>query len=160
MDKKTIAALLMAGGGIVFFASIAQPTQSPNAKVTQWDDEIHNALRATGVSPAIIAATIEIESGGRPTATGTSGEFGLMQLMCPTAEQVGFSGACENLFVPKVNILFGAKYLAWQSRRYGGNLEKVFSAYNAGTATSKNRQYVNKAMSAYRRYLRYYGGIR
>ena len=157
MDKK-LATLILAGGGVLLLVGVAQSSgkESPNLKVTRWDDEIFNASRHTGVSPAMIAAVIEVESGGTPTVTGGSGEFGLMQIMCATAEQVGFSGDCQNLFIPKINILYGAKYLAWQLKRYNGNIEQVFSAYNAGTATARNRSYVEKAVAAHRRYTEYY----
>ena len=159
MDKKT-AAILIIGGGILALASGAAATvvtrkRSLNPTVTQWDEYIYLAAQNTQVAPAIIAAVIEVESGGRANSTGTVGEIGLMQIKCDTAKQMGYVGDCQKLYNPDLNILYGAKYLAWQSKRYGGNLRMIFSAYNAGTATSSNPTYVGKAMSAYQRYVEF-----
>lgn len=130
--------------------------KSPNANVTRWDEYINVASQQTQVASPLIAAVIEVESSGNPDSTGTVGEVGLMQVKCETAKDMGYPWECKRLYLPELNILYGAKYLAWQSRRYGGNLRLILSAYNAGTATSKNPTYVNKAMSAYQRYMPYY----
>lgn len=162
MDKKTTSLLMLIGGGILALvsasavASVVRKRWSPNSRVTKWDEYIYAAAQSTNVAPPIIAAVIEVESGGMPDSTGTVGEIGLVQIKCDTARQMGYQGECKTLYQPALNILYGAKYLAWQSKRYGGNLRMIFSAYNAGTATSTNSAYVNKAMSAYQYYTEYY----
>jgi len=157
---KTLLILLI-GGGLLVIGSAAVASRpdgkipSPNPNVTRWDNYIH--FYSSGSSPkALIAAIIEVESMGNPNAIGAAGEFGLMQLKCATARQVGFEGECKVLNDPKLNIFYGTKYIRWQWARYKGDLRKVISAYNAGTATSANITYVNKTMSAYQRYLSYY----
>lgn len=161
MDKKTATVLLIIGGGILALLSSAtiitvRRKRSPYARVTRWDEYILPVAQNTQVHPAVIAAVIEVESDGRPSIRGTAGEFGLMQLKCETARDMGFVWDCKRLYQPELNILYGSKYLAYQTKRYGGNLRMVLSAYNAGTATSANQAYVDKAMSAYLRYMEYY----
>ena len=160
MDKKTASILLIGGGALALLSSAAVVTvvrrKSPNANVTRWDEYIRAVAQQMQIAQPIIAAVIEVESSGNPKATGTVGEFGLMQIKCETARDMGYPYDCQRLYAPDLNILYGAKYLAYQSKRYGGNLRLILSAYNAGTATSKNPTYVNKAMAAYQRYLPYY----
>lgn len=164
MDKKTAATIMFMGGGLFLIIggavakkartpSLSPQPPSPNPNVTRWDDYI---LRS-GVSAPIVAAIIEVESGGYDGAKGTSGEIGLMQVKCDTARQVGYTGECQNLFAPLANILYGSKYMLWQLNRYNGDISRAFSAYNAGTATDANPLYVQKSLSAYHRYLTYYG---
>lgn len=162
MDKTWTTVFLIGGGLVLLSASVAavsvshpKPT-SPNPKVTRWDDYIYRAVDITGIRPAIIAATIEIESSGYSGTTGAANEIGLMQIKCDTAKMMGFKGDCARLFNPDLNVLYGAKYLKFQFHRYDDNVEKMFSAYNAGTYTKANKTYVSRAMSAYRQYLRYY----
>lgn len=160
MDKKTASILLIGGGVVALLSSAAVVSvvrkKSPNVSVTRWDKYINAAALQTQIASPIIAAVIEVESSGNPDSTGTVGEFGLMQIKCETAKDMGYAWDCQRLYMPELNILYGAKYLAWQSKRYGGNLRLILSAYNAGTATSKNPTYVNKAVAAYQRYLPYY----
>lgn len=160
MDKKTASLLLIGGGAIALLSTVTVVSvvrkKSPNANVTRWDEYINAAALQTQVAKPIIAAVIEVESNGNPKSTGTVGEIGLMQMKCETAKDMGYVWDCKRLYLPDLNILYGAKYLAWQSKRYGGNLRLVLSAYNAGTATSANPTYVNGAMAAYQRYLPYY----
>lgn len=162
MDKKTASLLLIGGGAVALLSTatvvsvVQRKRVSPQANVTRWDKYIQAAAQQTQVAPPIIAAVIEVESSGNPDSTGTAGEFGLMQIKCETAKDMGYFWDCQRLYLPEINILYGAKYLAYQSKRYGGNIRLILSAYNAGTATSKNPTYVNKTMAAYQRYLPYY----
>ena len=160
MDKKTTSILLIGGGVVALLSSVAVVSvvrkRTPNANVTRWDEYINAAALQTQIARPIIAAVIEVESSGNPDSRGTVGEIGLMQIKCETAKDMGYVWDCQRLYTPELNILYGAKYLAYQSRRYGGNLRLILSAYNAGTATSKNPTYVNRAMSAYQRYMPYY----
>lgn len=160
MNQETVVVVLIGGGLLLLAGGAAAATivtkTSPNPNVTRWDEYIYLVSSQTQVPKAIIAAIMEIESSGRKDAKGTSGEFGLMQIKCDTARQVGFTGECKDLFIAYTNIFWGAKYLQWQWTRYNGNLSQVFSAYNAGTATDANPLYVRKVRSAYQRYMEYY----
>lgn len=166
MDKTWTTVLLLGGGLVLLSAAAAASAAavsalrpkpvSPNPKVTRWDDYIYRAVDITGVQPAVIAATIQIESSGYSGTTGAADEIGLMQIKCDTAKMMGFKGDCARLFNPDLNVLYGAKYLKHQLQRYDGNLAKMFSAYNAGTYTKANKTYVGRAMRAYQQYQNYY----
>jgi len=164
---------LLGGGvlaGLALFASYqeeaeggipqAQGEQSP--RVLRWLPLIRTAVRRAGnvVPIPVVLATIDHESGGNENARGSSrdkqfpgmgGEFGLMQLMPSTAHglEIPFFKAMD----PATNIDGGVRLLTKLWKKYEGNLENVFSAYNRGTANpSKNRPYVNLSLSLYETY--------
>ena len=105
----------------------------------------------------LVLAVISVESGGNPNARlhEANGQWsrGLMQVQEPTAAQMGYRNA--NLNDPDVGIEVGTKYLAWQVRRYQGNLRHAVPAYNAGTMKKRsdgryiNQGYVDKVFSRY-----------
>lgn len=114
--------------------------------VTEHRENIIGASSAWDVPASLIAAMIHQESGGDPQAFGFSNEYGLMQILCSTAKDIGFQGDCNQLFSPSVNLYYGTKYLRWQYDRYG-NWRKAISAYNAGHYTETNRGYTDSVMS-------------
>lgn len=81
-----------------------------------------------GISPKLVDAVIQVESGYDYTAVSPSGAKGLMQLMDSTAEEVGVT----NVFDPEQNIRGGTEYLSKMIDRYNGNLTYALAAYNAG----------------------------
>lgn len=93
----------------------------------RWDAQILEASRQTGVDPALIAAVMQQESGGNPSARSPVGALGLMQLMPGTAQGLGVNPAD-----PHQNIMGGARYLAQQLRTFGGSPILAAAAYNAG----------------------------
>lgn len=67
----------------------------------------------------------------------------------------------QKLFDPAINIECGVKYLAWQMRRYNGDLYKVIPAYNSGSVKFKdghliNQYYLDKTLTFYEDF----GGIK
>ncbi len=58
--------------------------------------------------------------------------YGLMQVRCITARGLGFSGDCQELFDPDLNIHLGTRLLGQLRQHYGDNLARVYSAYNSG----------------------------
>lgn len=67
--------------------------------------------------------------------------------------QYGFKGSAYELYDPIVNIDIGARHLAWNLKRYGGDIEKALSSYNAGSYTESNREsYINIVMKLYKKY--------
>ncbi|MDR3704090.1 MAG: lytic transglycosylase domain-containing protein [Candidatus Sulfopaludibacter sp.] len=92
---------------------------------------IDGAAQAHQLSPELIRAVIEKESGFKPCAVSRKGALGLMQLMPATAEQFGL----RDVFDPKENIDAGTKYLKQLLDKYGGDLAKALGAYNAGPTT-------------------------
>jgi len=108
-----------------------------------FENLIRNAAGRYGVPTAVITAIIDQESSFNPNARGSAGEYGLMQLMCQTANFMGFSGDCELLRDPATNIEYGTKYLQYQYNRYGSWVDAV-AAYNAGSVfKNSSGQYTN-----------------
>ncbi len=92
---------------------------------------ISDASHQTGLSPNLIAAVIQTESHGDPSAISRSGAAGLMQLMPDTAHQYGV----VNAFDPAQNVSAGSRYLHDLILRYHHNMHLALAAYNAGPAT-------------------------
>jgi len=110
------------------------------------------------LSPHLVKAVIQVESGYWNYAVSCSGAQGLMQLMPSTASILG----CKNSFEPEENIKAGCKYLRELMNMFG-DLTLVVAAYNAGPGMVRRSggvppryqtiHYVEKVMKAYRGYL-------
>lgn len=96
---------------------------SPNVQ-----DAIIQASNATGVSLPLLARIANQESGFNPSAQSEAGATGLFQTMPETASELGI----EDMTNPYQSAMGGAKYIAQQLQRYGGNINKALAAYNAG----------------------------
>lgn len=118
------------------------------------DIEVVSALRQ--LDPDLVEAIVMVESyGGRadafrhepgfwtkyladnPRYAGknprrVSSSYGLMQVMYPTAVDLGFRHEPEMLFLPGMNLDYGTKYLASLMKRFDGNTELAVRAYNGG----------------------------
>lgn len=113
------------------------------------------------IDESVLKGLVATESSFRPQVinkadgkTIASQSRGLTQIKPATAAVLGFRGTPETLLKPEVNLEYGAKYLSKQLKRYSGDYEKALSAYNAGTATAKNPQYVKKVLTYARKYRR------
>jgi soluble lytic murein transglycosylase-like protein len=128
----------------------AQPTQSPNgiqvppaslgplpslpplpvrvSSVGNYESLIQNAASQHGVSPSLVRAIIQTESGGDPKAVSSAGAMGLMQLMPSDAHEAGISDP----FDPAQNIAAGTQQIAGYLQQYHGDLDLALAAYNAG----------------------------
>lgn len=86
---------------------------------------------------SFILAVIMAESSFNSQAESHAGAQGLMQLMPPTAADIAARMGMadfepEHVWDPEINIAIGVFYLNWLKNRYGGNLDLVLAAYNAG----------------------------
>lgn len=135
----------------------------PSQQTTQpkVEDLIKSKAKKYGLKENILKGVVATESSFRPSAvnlkdgrTKSHQSVGLMQIKPATAKSIGFTGTAEHLKKPDVNIEFGAKYLAKQLERYQGDYNKALSAYNAGHATPKNLNYVNKVLKSARKFSR------
>jgi len=87
---------------------------------------------ANGVPPALVDAVVRIESRYDPTAVGSIGEIGLMQVRPKTAALLGFQGSAAELAEPRTNLRYGVGYLAKAWRLADGNLCRALMKYRAG----------------------------
>lgn len=89
-----------------------------------------------GLDPALVAGLICQESTFDANAVSVAGARGLMQVMPRTgrtiarAKRVGYS--TRALHDPAVAMDFGTHYLRHLMDRFGGRVERVLAAYNAG----------------------------
>lgn len=91
-------------------------------------EEIRQAALAEGVDPALVAAIVQVESGFNPKAFSEKGAVGLMQVLPETAMLVGVASHHE----PEANLKAGCRYLRLLFEEFGGDVELVLAAYNAG----------------------------
>lgn len=64
---------------------------------------------------------------------GKTHSYGICQIKYKTAKSLGFKGSEEELMIPKNNIYYAGKFLAYQHKRYK-NWTKAVIAYNRGNA--------------------------
>lgn len=89
---------------------------------------IEEANRA-GVSPALMLAIANQESGFNPNAVGdksVGGSYGLFQIHKPSHPD--YTGG----FNPRANAAYASKMMKGLLAKYGGNIDKAIMAYNAG----------------------------
>lgn len=102
----------------------------------------------------LVSGIITQESGGNPNAIGDNGcSYGLMQLNTCAGwlQSYGYDSTRDNLLDPATNINYGCQYLNMLLNRYG-NVSQAVSAYNAGSPTTINQNYVSNVI-AYMRQL-------
>jgi len=95
------------GGTIHYSSELGQGSGG----VYQWRNQINTASQLTGVPAQVIAAIMQVESGGNnPTGANVAGAVGLMQVLpqyhAARAEKYGY-----NVNDPQGNIVAGADYL-------------------------------------------------
>ena len=115
---------------------------------------IARAASEAGISPALVAAVIAVESRGQAQAVSPKGAQGLMQLIPATARRFGVA----NSFDPEANIRGGAAYLDWLLDRFDGDILLALAGYNAGEGAvdkhggvppyRETRDYVVKVLDA------------
>jgi hypothetical protein len=106
----------------------------PEAAPVLADIKARLAARgAGGVSPTLVDALIQVESGGDPSAVSDAGASGLGQIMPETGRDPGFNVApIEDRGDPIENRRFASDYLKAMLRRYGGDERLALAAYNMG----------------------------
>ena len=114
-------------------ASTAQLVQ-PGPRVLQPGDPAGVSRRVARLN----AITQQSESGGNPNAVSPVGARGLMQVMPSTARDPGF-GIKPSDGTPADDVRVGKEYRAKMEARYGGDLPKMWAAYNAGPGATDRR---------------------
>lgn len=133
-------------------SSTLQPLTA-GSQMARW---IERHARREGLSPRLVQAVVQVESGYNSRALSSKGAMGLMQLMPATAGELGVADAYD----PEENIRGGARYLRQQLDRFSGDVRLALAAYNAGpTAVTKygdippyreTQSYVQKVLALYR----------
>jgi soluble lytic murein transglycosylase-like protein len=139
-------------------AAAVPPSDGSPERFTRYAPWIQEAATTYRIPEELIRAVIKCESDYDPRAVSRAGAQGIMQLMPETAARMGVRDAFE----PREAILGGARYLRLLMDAFGGDLERVVAAYNAGEAAvvryagippyEETRGYVARVLAFYRRY--------
>ncbi|WAH38530.1 lytic transglycosylase domain-containing protein [Alicyclobacillus dauci] len=106
------------GGAVADASSAPAPIQSL----------IQQAASKYNLSPNLLSAVVQQESGFNPNSVSNMGALGLMQLMPQTAQSLGVSNPMD----PAQNIDGGAHYLSQLLGQFNGSVPLALAAYNAG----------------------------
>lgn len=119
----------------------------------EYEHLIQASAAKYGVSPALVKAVIQAESGYNPNAVSRAGASGLMQLMPGTAKQLKVTDA----FNPQQNVDGGVRYLKFLLDTFRGDVTLALAAYNAGLGKvakyggvppyEETRTYVSRVLS-------------
>jgi soluble lytic murein transglycosylase len=102
----------------------------------RYESIVRGHARNYDLDPAFLAAVIEEESKFRADARSSAGAIGLMQLQPATAKGIalrtgGTKFVLSDLYVPELNVRYGAWYLHHLIAKYGDE-RLALAAYNAG----------------------------
>ncbi|WP_224417005.1 MULTISPECIES: transglycosylase SLT domain-containing protein [unclassified Modicisalibacter] len=89
---------------------------------------IHAEARLAGLSPEIVLAVIQVESGFRRDAESSAGAQGLMQVMPFWKRVIGRRD--DDLFDPVTNLRYGCTILGYYLRLESGDLTRALARYN------------------------------
>jgi Transglycosylase SLT domain len=95
----------------------------------KYEETVTKTAKRYALEPSLVKAVIRAESNFDAMAISSKGAMGLMQLMPDTARM----HEVRNAFDPAENIHGGVRHLRYLMDRYGGKLDLVLAAYNAGT---------------------------
>lgn len=102
----------------------------------EFDQLLRQKAAEESLDPALLAGLICQESTFNPGAVSPAGARGLMQVIPPTgrvlARQLRVRYRSNDLLSPTTSLNFGALYLRQLLERYGGRVDFVLAAYNAG----------------------------
>lgn len=97
-------------------------------RAAYFERAIQNAARSEGVDPNLLWTIAYNETRFRPWLTSNKGAKGLMQFIPGTASRFGLSDPYD----PVPAIKAAARYVKFLSRMFGGRLDSILAAYNAG----------------------------
>ena len=103
----------------------------------QYTNQIQSNAFNMNLEPAIIFGLVRQESMLDPKAMSAAGARGLMQIMPETGKEIAGQlnapwQSADSLFVPEINIRFGAFYFKHLLKQFNGHFALATAAYNAG----------------------------
>ena len=107
---------------------------SPSINISEM---VERAAHDNNVDPLLVHSIIKVESNYNPYAVSAKGAQGLMQLMPPTARDLGVS----NSFDPRQNIEAGVRYLKYLQDLYKDD-RLALAAYNAGPGAVQKYKWI------------------
>lgn len=107
---------------------IARGRDEARIRMIDLHSLVEMEARRHGLSPAYVAAILQIESAGRPCVISRAGAMGLGQLMPATAARYGVSDPFE----PITNVRATVEHLAGTLRIANGDPQLAAAIYNAG----------------------------
>ena len=134
---KIIIAVLLACFSASYFCSWKDDVLRKFVYPLQNDYMVRQYSYEDGISPALVAAVILVESKFNEDAFSHRGASGLMQIMPETGEWIAGEMGIDNftqdqLTNVQTNIKMGTWYLAYLLKEYDGNKVLALAAYNAG----------------------------
>lgn len=125
------------------------------------------ALPSDPLDPRLVWAIVQVESAGKVNAyrhepafftrylrdkpwygqwspRRSAASYGLMQIMFPTACDMGWRGDPEELYVPETNIRLGCQYLT-DLRAQLASWDAAICAYNGGKKGNRRKPFRNQA---------------
>jgi soluble lytic murein transglycosylase-like protein len=142
--KKLLLALLV-GYSMSVSASYAKDTTKDTTKDTPQYTSLDIKEMVTiyaerhKVPFDLAHAVIYVESKYNPKVMGQHGEYGLGQIRCGTAKQMGFNGKCDDLHDPKNNLEFSMAYLRYALDLTNNDVCKAASYYGSGIVPISNK---------------------
>ena len=145
---------LMDREGVLAVAELATRSGDPNlaiwslSRTKEWQevnlrfplvhaDLVTEQARTQGIQPAWIFGVMRRESAFDAKAASAANAFGLMQLILPTARDMGNQlginiASKDDLLQPATNVQLGSAYLKNMLATFNGNYSQATAAYNAG----------------------------
>ncbi len=124
-------------GGVAFTVWHRQPEFIERIRYPlRYEAIVRGHARNYDLDPSLLAAVIYTESRFNANARSQAGAIGLMQLLPDTAQGIavrtgGNTFVVNDLYVPELNVRYGAWYLRHLLDRYGDE-RTALAAYHAG----------------------------
>lgn len=134
--RRFLALILTAAAAAYVFA-LPRVRERLNYPV-RYEPQIRAYAGAYSLDPALVAALVQVESGGNARAVSGVGAMGLMQIMPDTgrwiSRKLGAKGGFqpEALFDADTALLYGCWYLSYLFGLFGGETTCAVAAYHAG----------------------------
>jgi len=112
---------------------------TPQYTTSEIQQLVSNIAERHNVPVNLAQAVIYVESKYNPKVIGVKGEYGLGQIRCGTAKQMGFNGKCEELRDPKNNLESSMAYLRYALDLTNNDVCKAASYYGSGIIPTSNK---------------------